>query len=132
MAIPLEPSDPLVRWFFVFQGVEVWHTRYFWGVKTREWAFSVGMLYFVNLSLTLFWRGFFVSNKWIVDVLTDLKSFANANDLPVLSSQLGDAIIVALAEIDDTHPADPQGQGWDNGDENRKLPGTIGQSQDIS
>ncbi len=38
-------------------------------------------------------------SDWILDVLTDLKTFATANDLPVLAEQLDDTAIVALAEI---------------------------------
>lgn len=42
-------------------------------------------------------------SDWILDVLTDLKTFANANDLPVLAEQLDDTAIVALAEIAAMH-----------------------------
>jgi len=42
-------------------------------------------------------------SDWILDVLTDLKTFANANDLPVLAEQLDDTAIVALAEIAALH-----------------------------
>lgn len=38
-------------------------------------------------------------SDWILDVLTDLKTFATSNDLPVLAEQLDDTAIVALAEI---------------------------------
>lgn len=36
---------------------------------------------------------------WILDVLTDLKTFATSNDLPVLAEHLDDTAIVAQAEI---------------------------------
>ena len=39
-----------------------------------------------------------MSNKWIVDVLCDLRSFAVINNLPHLADQLGDAVVVAMAE----------------------------------
>ena len=42
-------------------------------------------------------------SDWILDVLTDLKTFAAANDLPVLAEQLDDTAIVALAEIAALH-----------------------------
>lgn len=42
-------------------------------------------------------------SDWILDVLTDLKTFAIANDLPVLAEQLDDTAIVALAEIAALH-----------------------------
>ena len=42
-------------------------------------------------------------SDWILDVLSDLKTFATANDLPVLAEQLDDTAIVALAEIAALH-----------------------------
>ena len=37
-------------------------------------------------------------SDWILDVLTDLKTFARANDLTALAEQLDDTAIVAMAE----------------------------------
>ncbi|MCV2870129.1 hypothetical protein OEW28_15980 [Defluviimonas sp. WL0002] len=37
--------------------------------------------------------------EWILDVLSDLKSFAQGNGLPALAEQLGDTAIVAAGEI---------------------------------
>ncbi|MCE8537786.1 hypothetical protein KBY27_09975 [Ruegeria pomeroyi] len=37
--------------------------------------------------------------EWILDVLSDLKTFANANGLSALAEQLDDTKIVAAAEI---------------------------------
>ena len=37
--------------------------------------------------------------QWIIDVLTDLKAFANSNGLVALAEQLDDTSIVAAAEI---------------------------------
>ncbi len=37
-------------------------------------------------------------NEWILDVLTDLKTFARTNGMPTLAEQLDDTVIVALAE----------------------------------
>ncbi|WP_263721829.1 hypothetical protein [Defluviimonas sp. WL0075] len=37
--------------------------------------------------------------EWILDVLSDLKSFAQGNGLPELAEQLGDTSIVAAHEI---------------------------------
>jgi hypothetical protein len=37
-----------------------------------------------------------VGNKWIVDVLADLRAYAVANNLPVLAGQL--AVATAVAE----------------------------------
>ena len=38
-------------------------------------------------------------HDWILDVLADLKAFAQQADLPVLAEQLDDTALVALAEI---------------------------------
>ncbi|WP_299283726.1 hypothetical protein [uncultured Tateyamaria sp.] len=38
-------------------------------------------------------------SDWILDVLTDLKTFARANEMPNLAEQLDDTAIVAMAEI---------------------------------
>lgn len=37
--------------------------------------------------------------NWILDVLNDLRSFADSNGLPVLSEQLADAQLVAATEL---------------------------------
>ncbi len=38
-------------------------------------------------------------NEWILDVLTDLRTFAAANGLGALAEQLDDTTLVAAAEI---------------------------------
>ena len=38
-------------------------------------------------------------SDWILDVLTDLKTFARANNMPILAEQLDDTAIVAMTEI---------------------------------
>lgn len=38
-------------------------------------------------------------NDWVLDVLADLRSFAQANDLPLLAEHLDDAAHVATAEF---------------------------------
>lgn len=40
-----------------------------------------------------------MGHEWIIDVLTDLKSFAKTNDLPLLAAQLDEAALVASGEI---------------------------------
>jgi len=42
-------------------------------------------------------------SDWIMDVLADLRTFAQSNDLPLLAEQLDDAALVALAEIAARH-----------------------------
>ena len=39
------------------------------------------------------------NNRWILDVLMDLKAFALANDLEVLAEQLDDTTLIAATEI---------------------------------
>jgi hypothetical protein len=41
-----------------------------------------------------------MGQKWIIDVLADLKTFAEGNDLPVLASKLDEVSRVAEAEIE--------------------------------
>lgn len=38
-------------------------------------------------------------SDWILDVLADLRTFAESNNLPVLAEQLDDTAIIALTEI---------------------------------
>ena len=40
-----------------------------------------------------------MGQNWIIDVLADLRAFAQANDLPLLAGQLDVAAGVAVAEI---------------------------------
>jgi len=40
-----------------------------------------------------------MTNKWILDVLADLRAFAEANDMPRLADQLEVSAIVAAAEM---------------------------------
>jgi hypothetical protein len=41
-----------------------------------------------------------MGNQWIIDVIVDLKSFAQQNELPVLAKELARLAAVADAEID--------------------------------
>ncbi|WP_424944085.1 hypothetical protein [Aliiroseovarius crassostreae] len=43
--------------------------------------------------------GLYMSNDWIIDVLTDLMAYARRNDLTVTAEALDDARLVALTEI---------------------------------
>ncbi len=40
-----------------------------------------------------------MGHKWIIDVLTDLRSFAQDNDLALLADQLAQTTMVASVEI---------------------------------
>ena len=41
-----------------------------------------------------------MGHEWIIDVLADLKRFANTHDLPMLEAQLENTTIIASAEIE--------------------------------
>ena len=40
-----------------------------------------------------------MAQDWILDVLSDLKTFARDNEMPALAEQLDDTAIVAMSEI---------------------------------
>lgn len=40
-----------------------------------------------------------MTQDWILDVLSDLRTFAARNDMPALVEQLDDTLLVATAEI---------------------------------
>lgn len=48
---------------------------------------------------------------WILDVLTDLRTFAQANGLPALAEQLDDTSLVAATEIAQSIGQAPGGAG---------------------
>ena len=48
-----------------------------------------------------------MGHKWIIDVLADLQSFAEANDLTLLADHLDQSVKVASAEIDSTNEGAP-------------------------
>ncbi|EEW26115.1 hypothetical protein [Rhodobacter ferrooxidans] len=56
-------------------------------------------------------------NEWIFDVLSDLRSFAQKNNLPALAAQVDMALNVARAEI-----ADLQGHATGEADGQNSAP----------
>ena len=48
-----------------------------------------------------------MGHNWIIDVIADLKTFAQKNDLPLLASELDSASAVALAEIASNYEGAP-------------------------
>jgi len=63
-------------------------------------------------------------HDWIIDVLTDLKSFARANALDALAEQLDEAQLVAQVEI--ASGAEGAGIGICGGDSRRgRVSGTA-------
>ncbi|MCA8868163.1 MAG: hypothetical protein KDA67_05895 [Rhodobacteraceae bacterium] len=55
-----------------------------------------------------------MSQEWMIDVLTDLKKFAQANGLMGLAEQLDDSILVAAAELKLNEPEPVRGRGHAN------------------
>lgn len=45
-----------------------------------------------------------MKNKWILDVLADMRAFARTNDLPRLAEALDDTALIAAAELEDQQP----------------------------
>lgn len=56
-----------------------------------------------------------MSKEWIIDVLGDLRSFAQANAMPTLAEQLEEAIMVAAAEIVQVAPVQVGRNGAETG-----------------
>lgn len=52
-----------------------------------------------------------MGKDWILDVLTDLRTFAVSNGMPALAEQLDDTRIVAMSEI----ASSTEGRDPDNG-----------------
>lgn len=67
-----------------------------------------------------------MSQEWMIDVLTDLKKFAQTNGLMALAEQLDDSILVATSEINTAET----GQGIHGGyaNSNRILSGAVASS----
>lgn len=66
-----------------------------------------------------------MKSDWILDVLTDLKTFARSNDMPALAEQLDDTAIVAMAEIAAMKDAQ-HGQRYDGEAAVGNYPGGFG------
>ena len=47
-----------------------------------------------------------MSQDWMIDVLSDLKKFAQQNGLVALAEQLDDTILLATAELKQNEPED--------------------------
>jgi hypothetical protein len=62
---------------------------------------------------------------WIINVLTDLKTFASRNDLPLLAQQLEDCARVARVEISEMPEEEAAGARQD-GFGTRTISGTGG------
>lgn len=40
-----------------------------------------------------------MTDKWILDVLADMRAFARGNDMPMLAEQLDEASLIAAVEL---------------------------------
>ncbi|MGB0797903.1 MAG: hypothetical protein ACPGRD_01110 [Planktomarina sp.] len=69
-----------------------------------------------------------MTKNWILDVMADLRTFAQSNDLPLLASQLDDAVIVAMTELASLEGCHTSLNGWDDGTKSRAIDGTFGGS----
>lgn len=49
-----------------------------------------------------------MGQKWIIDVIADLRAFADQNDLPLLAHQLEVTSCVAQAELASMHEGTPK------------------------
>lgn len=56
-----------------------------------------------------------MSKQWIIDVMGDLRGFAQTNAMPALSAQLEEAIAVASAEIEQVAPMQAGRYGAETG-----------------
>jgi hypothetical protein len=73
--------------------------RYFWGVRKREFSEdctrdSVSLRFYLLSSYEVK-----MPNDWIIDVLTDLRRFAEQNGLNTLADHLDDTVLVAASEL---------------------------------
>lgn len=57
-----------------------------------------------------------MANDWIIDVIADLKTYAETNGLSALADQLGDATLVAATEIASERDRAPEMANWEVGD----------------
>lgn len=65
-----------------------------------------------------------MTHNWIIDVLADLKQFAQQNDLVALAEQLDDTTLVAATEISSKNlgaPTAVTGDGGRTGDSSRTV-----------
>lgn len=69
-----------------------------------------------------------MQNDWILDVLSDLKSFAVANGMGVLAEQLDDTRLVAAAEIA-SHAREAERHRHDEQSAARSDIGDVGRHQ---
>lgn len=69
-----------------------------------------------------------MQNDWILDVLADLKSFAESNGLGALAQQLDDTAMIAAAEISSCTNG-VQTKAYGDTDSNRSGTGGFGRHQ---
>lgn len=63
-----------------------------------------------------------MSNEWIIDVMADVREFAQKHAMHALAERLDDAIFVAACEIDRS----AHGQNGDGGEPTGAVPRTAG------
>ena len=70
-----------------------------------------------------------MSQEWMIDVLKDLRIFAQANGLIGLAEQLDDTIIVAASEL--KHFAREEASAAGYADQDSCVPGTLAAGDNI-
>ena len=66
-----------------------------------------------------------MGHNWIIDVLADVKAFAEQNNLPLLAGQLDDTLLVAHAEVVTGMSAGTVKVAGGHGRNDRELAGTV-------
>lgn len=66
-----------------------------------------------------------MGHDWILDVLTDLKTYARLNGLPALAGQLDDVAMVAAVELASSGEREALGVSRGDGAA-RRVAGTVG------
>jgi len=56
-----------------------------------------------------------MANDWIIDVLADLRTYADSNGLFALAGQLDDATLIAATEIASKEGKAPETVNWEVG-----------------
>lgn len=64
-----------------------------------------------------------MANEWIIDVMADIREFAQKHAMPALAERLDDAIFIAACEIS----RDMNDRGGDGGEPTGSLSRTSGE-----
>jgi len=65
-------------------------------------------------------------HEWVIDVLADLRKFAQSNDFPLLAEQLDDTAHIAAAEFISKNERSAQRGHAEATNDNRRFPVFLG------